>query len=117
MAILADTDRTVLALVSRPDPLALGEAARAAVELGALGVANQRLVVNGVYPDPNSDDPLAAARCSTMPSSGLTRPAVPCSRRTSARRAPPRSRCSGPSWRDYDRELAGLIPKRSGLVA
>ncbi len=35
--------------MSRPDVLALGEAARAARELKALGIANQRLVVNGVF--------------------------------------------------------------------
>jgi arsenite-transporting ATPase len=64
VATLADTERTVLVLVSRPDPLALGEAARAAAELGALGVANQRLVVNGVLPASGSEDPLAAALAS-----------------------------------------------------
>jgi arsenite-transporting ATPase len=61
VATLADADRTVLVLVSRPDQLALAEAARAAAELGALGVANQRLVVNGVLPSGGSDDALAAA--------------------------------------------------------
>ena len=64
VATLADTERTVLVVVSRPDPLALDEAARAAAELGALGVANQRLVVNGVFSTPGSDDPLAAALAS-----------------------------------------------------
>jgi arsenite-transporting ATPase len=64
VATLADADRTVLVLVSRPDPLALAEAARAAAELGALGVVNQRLVVNGVLPGVGSDDPLAAALAS-----------------------------------------------------
>ncbi|MGC8627743.1 MAG: arsenical pump-driving ATPase [Acidimicrobiales bacterium] len=64
VAALADTERTVLVLVSRPDPLALAEAARAATELGRLGVTNQRLVVNGVLPATGSDDPLAAALAS-----------------------------------------------------
>ncbi|MGC8463152.1 MAG: arsenical pump-driving ATPase [Acidimicrobiales bacterium] len=63
VAALSDGDRTVLVLVVRPDPLALAEAARAATELGALGVANQRLVVNGVLPEGRSDDPLADALC------------------------------------------------------
>ncbi len=58
---LADPARTVLVLVSRPEPLALAEAARASVELGALGVARQRLVLNGVFPARASGDPLAAA--------------------------------------------------------
>jgi arsenite-transporting ATPase len=64
LATLADTERTVLVLVSRPDTLALAEAARAAAELGTLGVANQRLVVNGVFPATCSEDPLAAALAS-----------------------------------------------------
>ena len=64
VATLADAGRTVLVLVSRPDPLALGEAARAGAELGALGIRNQRLVINGVLPPSASDDPLAAALAS-----------------------------------------------------
>ena len=86
VATLADAGRTVLVLVSRPDALALGEAARAAAELGALGVGNQRLVVNGVFSAPGSQDPLAAALASraaaaleTLPSelAGLPRDEVP----------------------------------------
>ncbi|MGC8472542.1 MAG: arsenical pump-driving ATPase [Acidimicrobiales bacterium] len=86
VATLADAGRTVLVLVSRPDALALGEAARAAAELGALGVGNQRLVVNGVFSAPDSQDPLAAALASrsaaaleTLPSglAGLPRDEVP----------------------------------------
>jgi len=61
VATLADGDRTVLVLVSRPDPLALGEAARAAGELAALGIANQRLVLNGVFKPSDLTDPLAVA--------------------------------------------------------
>ena len=86
VATLADAGRTVLVLVSRPDALALGEAARAAAELGALGVGNRRLVVNGVFSAPGSQDPLAAALASraaaaleTLPSelAGLPRDEVP----------------------------------------
>jgi len=51
----------VLVLVSRPDDLALGEAARAATELSALGIVNQRLVINGVFHLSDPSDPLAAA--------------------------------------------------------
>ncbi|MHB1502627.1 MAG: arsenical pump-driving ATPase [Acidimicrobiales bacterium] len=58
---LADEDRTVVVMVSRPDTLALDEAERAASELGAIGIANQRLVINGVFQETGSDDPLAVS--------------------------------------------------------
>ncbi|MDA8360177.1 MAG: arsenical pump-driving ATPase [Actinomycetota bacterium] len=58
---LADPDRTLLVVVARPDPLSLAEAARAAGELGALGVRNQRLVVNGVFQASDPGDPLATS--------------------------------------------------------
>jgi arsenite-transporting ATPase len=61
VATLADGTRTVLVLVSRPDALALGEAARAATELAALGIVNQRLVLNGVFRATDPDDSLAVA--------------------------------------------------------
>jgi arsenite-transporting ATPase len=61
LATLADRAQTVLVLVSRPDVLALGEAARAARELKALGIANQRLVVNGVFQAGVTTDPLAVS--------------------------------------------------------
>lgn len=57
---LADPARTTMALVSRPEPSALSEAARTSRELEALGVRNQRLVVNAVF-EARSDDPLALA--------------------------------------------------------
>jgi len=47
---LADPAQTTVLLVSRAEASALREAARAGAELAALGVANQRLVVNGVLP-------------------------------------------------------------------
>ncbi|MCC5822842.1 MAG: arsenical pump-driving ATPase [Phycisphaerales bacterium] len=56
---LTDADRTTIVLVSRPQKAALAEAARTSTELHAIGVKNQRLVVNGVMPDTGSDDPLA----------------------------------------------------------
>ena len=40
-------EQTTVVLVSRADRAALREAARAAGELSGLGVANQRLVING----------------------------------------------------------------------
>lgn len=86
VATLADRERTMLVLVSRPDPLALGEAAHAATELGELGITNQRLVVNGVLPATGLDDPLTIALTSrattaldTLPSklAGIPRDDVP----------------------------------------
>jgi arsenite-transporting ATPase len=58
---LADGSRTTLILVSRPQKPALDEAARTSGELAALGVKNQRLIVNGLMPETSSDDPLAQA--------------------------------------------------------
>jgi arsenite-transporting ATPase len=60
VAALADGERTTVVLVSRPDDGALREAARASVELAALGVRHQRLMVNGVLssdvPDADGGD-------------------------------------------------------------
>jgi arsenite-transporting ATPase len=57
---LSDPARTTLVLVTRPEPSALGEAARTSRELVGLGVVNQRLVVNAVF-EARSDDPVALA--------------------------------------------------------
>ncbi len=61
VAELADGKRTVLVLVTRAQPGALAEAERTSGELASLGITNQRLIVNGVLPEPTSDDPLARA--------------------------------------------------------
>lgn len=58
---LADPAVTTLVLVSRPEPAALREADRTRQELAALGVANQHLILNGVFSASVSDDPVAAA--------------------------------------------------------
>jgi arsenite-transporting ATPase len=60
---LADARATTIVLVTRAEPSALREAARAGMELAALGVANQRLVVNGLLPvdDDLSGDAVAMA--------------------------------------------------------
>jgi arsenite-transporting ATPase len=58
---LADPQRTTLVLVSRPEQSALKEAARAGGELAAIGIANQRLVLNGVFVDDPGDDDVAIA--------------------------------------------------------
>ena len=49
LAALSDPARTTVILVTRPDKSAIGEAARTSEELRALGLNNQRLVINGVF--------------------------------------------------------------------
>ena len=58
---LADKNLTTLVLVSRPQAASLREAQRTSRELRALGVANQMLVINGVFEASRSGDALAAA--------------------------------------------------------
>lgn len=58
---LADSTITTLLLVCRPQHAALREAERTAGELRALGVANQRLIINGLFETPCPDDVLAQA--------------------------------------------------------
>ena len=61
LAALRDATVTTLVLVTRPEPTALAEADRASRELAALGVANQQLVVNGVFTPAQEGDPIATA--------------------------------------------------------
>ncbi len=61
VARLGDPQRTTLCLVARPDTMTLVEAARSAGELHRLGLANQRLLINGVFSAPPGDDPMAQA--------------------------------------------------------
>lgn len=49
LAALSDPALTTVVLVTRPDPRPVMEAARTAQELRLLGLAHQRLVVNGVF--------------------------------------------------------------------
>jgi len=56
VATLSDPALTTLVLVARAEDSALREAARASSELHALGVANQRLVLNGLLSE-HADDP------------------------------------------------------------
>ena len=58
---LSDPAQTTVVLVSRADRAALREAARAAGELSGLGVANQRLVINGLLANPLPGDAVAEA--------------------------------------------------------
>ncbi len=61
---LADGTRTRLVLVARAQQSTLREAARTHGELHAIGLGQQYLVVNGVFPlDEAAQDPLAAAIC------------------------------------------------------
>lgn len=55
VASLADSKRTTLVLVSRAQRAALAEAERTSGELAAIGVRNQRLVLNGLFQAANSD--------------------------------------------------------------
>ncbi|MGC8552516.1 MAG: arsenical pump-driving ATPase [Phycisphaerae bacterium] len=56
---LHDPQHTTLVLVSRPEPLALAEAARTSADLMHLGLNHQRLIINGVFHAADPADPLA----------------------------------------------------------
>ena len=58
---LSDPRQTTVILVTRPDKGAMAEAARASEELHALGLNNQRLVINGVFRASESTDAVACA--------------------------------------------------------
>lgn len=58
---LTDPAATTLVLVTRPEESALAEADRTRGELSALGVANQHLVLNGVFKALDPEDPIARA--------------------------------------------------------
>jgi arsenite-transporting ATPase len=58
---LSDPAATTLVLVARPDVPSLREAGRTSVELAALGVNNQHLVINGVFAVSDLSDPIAVA--------------------------------------------------------
>jgi len=61
VAVLADAKRTTLLLVSRPQAAALREADRTRGELAALGMNNQRLILNSVFQAQERSDALANA--------------------------------------------------------
>jgi len=58
---LSDPAQTTVILVTRPDQGAIGEAERTSEELHALGLNNQRLVVNGVFHASDRRDAVACA--------------------------------------------------------
>jgi arsenite-transporting ATPase len=52
---LKNPRKTLLMLVTRPEPMSLKEAARAAGELAEVGLTNQHLIVNGVFTSKGED--------------------------------------------------------------
>ena len=58
---LSNPALTSVVLVARPETSALKEAARTSVELKALGLSQQRLIINGVFHTSVADDPVARA--------------------------------------------------------
>jgi arsenite-transporting ATPase len=60
ISTLTDSEMTTVILVCRPEPASLDEAARTSAELSALGMDNQKLVINGVFRS-SSKDRLAQA--------------------------------------------------------
>ena len=58
---LSAADKTTVYLVSRPEPAAFAEADRTRSELEALGLRNQRLIINGVFRGASGAESLAAA--------------------------------------------------------
>ncbi len=61
LAALSDPALTTVVLVTRPDPRPMQEAARTSVELSALGLTHQRLLINGVFHAASPDDTVANA--------------------------------------------------------
>lgn len=58
---LSNPTLTTVILVTRPETGAMAEAARTSVELKQLGLANQRLAINGVFRASQRSDPIANA--------------------------------------------------------
>lgn len=61
VASLSDGARTRLIIVARPRVSSLTEAARASRELAGIGIRNQHLAINGLMPEDDQGDSLAAA--------------------------------------------------------
>ena len=59
LSTLGDAESTTIILVSRPDRGAMREAARTSAELRALGLANQRLAINGIFAATDPGDAVA----------------------------------------------------------
>jgi arsenite-transporting ATPase len=79
VAALADPARTRLVLVARAQGASLREAARTHGELAAIGLSQQYLVINGLFPaDEAGSDPLAAAICQREQAALAAMPAELC---------------------------------------
>ncbi len=61
LSVLSDAKQTTLVLVSRADNIALQEAARSGKELREQGIANQHLIINGVFQTGKKSDAIAQA--------------------------------------------------------
>jgi len=61
LSALGNPSLTTVVLVTRPDPRPMQEAARTSEELRQLGLANQRLAINGVFHASSPDDAVALA--------------------------------------------------------
>jgi arsenite/tail-anchored protein-transporting ATPase len=61
VAALCDAGTTTVFLVSRPERTSFTEADRTREELNALGIKNQRLILNGVFRASDPEDRIAAA--------------------------------------------------------
>jgi len=59
---LGDEAQTLVVLVARPDQASLGEAERSRQELREMGLANARLLINGVLGEHSQDDTARALR-------------------------------------------------------
>ena len=81
---LADPAQTSIVLVTRADRGAVREASRTSVELRALGLGNQRLVVNGVFHASGTGDAVAEGLARDHAAVISALPADPC--RPAARR-------------------------------
>ena len=61
LVTLLDSENTTVVLVTRPEVSAISEAARTSDDLLALGLINQRLVVNGVFKASDPNDQIAVS--------------------------------------------------------
>ncbi len=61
LTVLSDPEQTTLVLVSRPEIIALQEAARSGEELREQGLVNQHLILNGVFHASGQEDRIAQA--------------------------------------------------------
>ena len=59
--VLANAQKTILLVVSRPEKSALTEAARTSFELKSLNIFNQQLIINGIFTASDRNDPVAVS--------------------------------------------------------